>query len=82
MKQINMTCLVDMPDDLFEQASVSLKVKPAWEAFLAALQKSGVGHSVKLDVIVADSPRAKRGTKAPTKPVVLPVADDAEIADG
>lgn len=76
-----MTCLVDMPDDLFEQAAVSLKVKPAWESFLAALKKSDVPHSVKLDVITLDGPRKRTGRIAPTPRVVLPVAEDLIAVD-
>lgn len=74
MKQISMTCLVDMPEDLFEQSAMALKVKPAWEAFLTALKESKVPHSVKLDVIVLDGPRKRTGKLAATPKVVLPVA--------
>lgn len=77
MKQILMTCMVDMPDDLFEGAAVSLKVKPAWESLLAALADAKVECSTKLDVIVLDQPRKKRGGPVKSPPAVLPIADEA-----
>lgn len=76
MKQINMTCLVDMPENLFEQSDVALKVKPAWDAFLKAIEAAGVNYSVNLDVMVAEGPRKRSGKPAPKQPNVLPVAED------
>lgn len=73
-----MACLVSIPDDLFEQSMVALKVKPAWDAFLAALKEAKVDYSAKIDVLVLDGPRKRTGKMAPTKPVVLPVADEQE----
>lgn len=75
MKQINMTCLVDMPEDLFEASALAVKVKPAWEALLSALKEAKVPCSTKIDVIVLDGPRKRSGKAAPNKPQVLPVAD-------
>lgn len=80
MKQINMTCLVDLPDNLFEEADMTLKVRPAWEAFLSSLRGTGVEYSVKLDIVTLDSPRKRSGKIAPTPRVTLPVADATEEA--
>ena len=78
MKQINMTCLVNMPDDLFAAAAISLKVKPAWEGFLLAMNQAGVDFSVKLDTVtvVVPVPVARRRKEKADTPRYLPIAEE------
>jgi hypothetical protein len=47
MKQLHLSVMLDVPDDLFKSAEALMTIKPAWETFLSALQNSS--SSVKFD---------------------------------
>lgn len=61
-KQIMLTACIDVPDDLFEAATVAVSVKDKWGAMLDALAASNIVHDA-----TAEYTEAKRGP-APKKP--------------
>ena len=44
MKQLSLSCLVDLPDDVFAAAELTAKLREPWQQMLAELQQREVKH--------------------------------------
>lgn len=67
-KQLCLSAIIDVPDDFFDAAELTTRIKPSWQQLCSELKQAGVRYEVKQDLIetraksVAGS-GAKRGRK-------------------
>lgn len=86
-RQICLSCIIDMPDDLFEAATATATLQAPWKAMLDALKASNVKHTARLESLetrakpAANGTGAKRGRKPGSRntPSLSPNADGAAI---
>ena len=72
MKQLSLSCLVDLPDDVFAAAELTAKLREPWQQMLAELKQREVKHVHACEQIEtrAKPEPGKRGRK----PRVVPPA--------
>ncbi|HEY2617830.1 MAG TPA: hypothetical protein VGI78_10865 [Acetobacteraceae bacterium] len=59
MKALHIHLSIDLPADAFEAAAVYEHLRPAWKAFLEAIEASGA----KYDLTFSERPRRNRKRK-------------------
>ena len=64
MRQFVLECLVDLPDDVFDQVEIIAQMKSPWVAMLKSLEDNGVKFQEKSEVI---EPRSKAVVPAGAK---------------
>lgn len=76
MKQLCLSAVIDLPDDLFEASELIHSVKVPWYAALQTLKEREVAfkHSQEVLEVRAKAPRKSR------KPRLVPVADPKDAA--
>lgn len=73
MKQLILSCVIDLPEPMFERASSIAAVQKPLDAFIDALTKAGLKPEMKWEETEFRPPPAKRGRKPRER---LPTLDD------
>ena len=73
MKQICISCVIDLPNDLFDAAQHTVKFQPLWAALLKGLDAAGIKYTVQVDVGETRKAPARRGRKPRER---LPTLDE------
>lgn len=69
-RQLYLTCMIDLPDDLFEGAAVTQLAKPAWGTFLATLKEdSSLKFDAKAEIVETRAARKKIAAVPKKKPM-------------
>jgi len=67
MKQLSLSAIIDLPEDVFAAAQVTASVAAPWAALLVALKDAQIGHVAKHETIetrAKPATGARRGRKA------------------
>lgn len=71
-RQFILECLVDLPDDAFEQSAIIAKVQEPWAALVASLSSSRITANLRSEIV------DRRPRKATIKAVTSPPLAAAE----
>ena len=68
-KQLCLSAIIDLPDDIFDAAEVTARVRPPWSQLCSELKQAGVKYELKQDEMetrtraTAGNGAARRGRK-------------------
>jgi len=61
-KQLALSVLIELPDDLFEGSVLIARIQPAWDALLAEIGQTGQKVETKVDTMDVRAKLAANGT--------------------
>jgi hypothetical protein len=76
-KQLHLTCLIDLPADVFEAAKIIDQTAVPWQTLLADLKRTQVVHTHTSETIETRAKPAGNGTRAPRRTKAQIAADKA-----
>lgn len=78
MKQLHLTAVVDLEDDLFDAAATKLKIKPSWAQLVDALKAAGFRFDSSVTIEETRGPVKAQRKPTPKITIVNPLARNAE----
>ena len=74
-KQLHLSCIIDLSDDVFGAAETISSVRQGWNGLLDALQESKIKHVHTCETLetrakVERKPRMAKGAKVPVVPAL------------